>query len=211
MIGPVSAALARQFVIEHHYSRTAVSGVLRYGWYDGDVLMGVSIYDLGNHAMRQGVFGKENFSQVMHHHRLALHPDAPKFTASQFIAASHRQIVLDRPETSAVVTYADLCQGHSGTIYRATNALYTGLAAKGNLKFLTPDGELRPTQSLKGTWPERRATAAELGWSEVRCLGKPRYVYLLGSASKRRASRKALKWPVIPYCEIPDLASSLGK
>lgn len=198
MLVSVTPQEARDFVRTWHYSGSATSGVLRYGWKVDGILAGVSIYDTGNHAMRTGVFGPEYFTHVLHHHRLALLPTTKQGVASEFIATCLRQIRKDRPETWAVVTYADSCQGHHGTIYQATNAIYTGVRAKGNLKFLKPDGTLVSTQTLSGTWPERRSAAKELGWAEKRCAGKHRYVYLLGTKKQRR-SRPPLLWPTLPY------------
>lgn len=198
MIVPVTAAEAVAFVKGWHYSGTCVPGVLRYGWQEDGELVGVSVYDTGVHQMRQGVFGPEYYRHVLHHHRLAMREDTSRFAESQFIGACMRAMRVDRPDIWAVVTYADLCEGHDGTIYRATNAIYTGISAKGNLKFRTPDGRLIPTQSLSGTWPERRVEAAARGWAEARCLGKMRYVYLLGTKVQRR-SRPPMLWPALDY------------
>lgn len=150
--------------------------------------------------MREGVFGPEYFAHVLHHQRLAVHPDVPHGTTSTFLAASLRQLKVDRPETWAVVTYADADQGHAGIIYQATNAIYTGVATKGNIYFLKPDGSIGTMQSLKphGKWSERRSAAARLGWTECRSIGKHRYIYLLGSARQKRA-RPPLLWRALPY------------
>jgi hypothetical protein len=196
----VSGADAASFIREHHYSKTAVPGVARYGWVVDGVLVGATIYDNGNHAMRCGLFGPEYYTHVLHHHRLALVPGLPKCTASQFMGAAMRRLHQDRPECWAVVTYADSCLGHHGTIYQATNATYTGIVARGNLKFLDQDGAIQTTQSLSrfGAWPERRAEAARRGWTEIRCKGKHRYVHLLGTARERR-KYPPLLWPTLPY------------
>lgn len=200
MLVAVSASEAREFVSKRHYSGSASSGTVRYGWQEDGELLGVTIYNNGTHQMRAGVFGEEHSKRVLHHHRLALDPSAPKFTATKFIGASLRAIQKDHPNLWAVVTYADSCQAHHGTIYQATNAIYTGVVAKGNLKFLTPEGVIVPTQSLKGTWPERRAQARELGWQEIRCKGKHRYVYLLGSTrAQKKRGQPPLLWDVLPY------------
>lgn len=195
MLVEVTSKKAREFVRERHYTGSASPGVLRYGWEVDGQLVGVTIYDTGNHAMRQGVFGPEHYRHVLHHHRLAIEEGMPKGTASQFLGAAMRQIRRDRLNVWAIVTYADECEGHRGVVYQATNALYTGVRAKGNLKFRRPDGMLVPTQSLKGTWPERREEAARLGWTEVRCKGKHRYVYLL----KKRKRMPPLLWPILDH------------
>lgn len=190
----ISTSEAVDFVKARHYTGSAAHGVIRYGWEISGVLVGVTIYDFGNHAMRQGVFGPENYPHVLHHHRLAISEGMPKGTASQFLGAAMRRIKREHPDVWAIVTYADECEGHKGIVYQATNATYTGVRAKGNLKFRRPDGVIVPTQSLKGTWPERRAAAARLGWAEIRCKGKHRYVYLL------QPKRAPLLWPVVtPY------------
>jgi hypothetical protein len=204
VIVAVSPSEARDFVRARHYSRTAVSGIARYGWEVGGRLLGVTIYDLGVHAMRQGVFGPEHYGRVAHHHRLAVDVSAPRNTASQFLAAGLRKLHEDKPELWAVVTYADSCQSHDGAIYRATNATFTGVTARGNLKFRDEEGRLHPTQSVKGTWPERRSEAARLGWTEIRCGGKFRYVHLLGSRAFRRGIPGML-WPAVPYTEIQTI------
>lgn len=205
LIPDLDPQTAISFVSTWHYSRTAVAGMLRFGWViDGD-LVGVSIYDPGVHQIRTGVFGPEYYRHVIHHHRLAIRPDAPDQTASRFIGAILQWLRVNRTDVWAIVTYADLCEQkngkiHNGTIYRATNAVYTGIKAKGNLKFEDTEGQIRTTQGLKhvGTWPERRAEAARRGWTESRCKGKARYVYLLGTKRQRR-SRPPMLWPVLEW------------
>lgn len=206
----VSPSEAIAFTKQYHYTNSATYGMIRYGWEIDGELAGVTIYNAGNHDMRKGVFGSEHYTHVLHHHRLALHPDAPKFTASQFIGASLRQLVQDYSnELWAVVTYADSCY-HDGTIYRATNAIYTGLVAKGNLKFITPDGVIKPTQSVQGTWPERRKEAANLGWTEIRCKGKHRYVYLTGTGRQKKV-RPPMLWPEVPLTEQMKITAKANR
>lgn len=191
----VTAEDATEFVKRWHYSGAATHGVARHGWEVDGQLVGVSIYDTGTHPMREGVFGSEHYRRVLHHRRLALTDDAPRFTASQFIGASLKQLGRERPEVWAVVTYADLCQGHDGVIYRATDAVAAGVVGRGNLHLTDGEGRIRLTQSLAGTWPERRQEAHRRGWIETRCLGKARYVWLLGSGRQKRRLAAGLRWP----------------
>lgn len=142
----------------------------------------------------KSAFGDEYASRVLHHHRLALSPDAPKGSASQFLGACLRQIRKDRPDTWAVVSYADLSEGHTGVIYRATNALSVGIVGKGDLKFRDAQGHVQVTQSFAGTWEERRAEAQRRGWTEHRCEGKARFVWLLESGRQKRHLRSRLRW-----------------
>ncbi|MDQ1110689.1 hypothetical protein QE418_000137 [Microbacterium testaceum] len=190
----VSAEETTEVVKRWHYSGAASHGVARHGWEVDGRLVGISIYDTGTRPMRQGVFGPKHYRRVLNHHRLALTDDAPRFTASQFIGASLKQLRRERPELWAVVTYADLCQGHDGVIYRATNAVETGVVGRGNLHLQDAQGRIQVTQSLSGTWPERRQEARRRGWTESRCLGKARYVWLPGSARFKRRPVADLRW-----------------
>ena len=202
----VPARKAIEFVKKYHYSNSCSAGVARYGLYEGDELLAVSIYDRGTYPMQKAVFGKEYAELVRHFHRLAVHPKAPKNTASRMISASLRLLHEDLPEVRAVVTYADLCLRHTGGVYRATNALYTGITTKGTLKFVTNDFRILGSTSLKGSWSERRDEAHARGWKEVVCQGKLRFVYLLGSKTDKKVFRNKLKLEVIS--SIPDIPDS---
>lgn len=202
-VKPIAAAEAKEFIRLHHYSRSAQAGVLRYGWYDGEELLGVSIYNTGFRDMQNGVFGPEPAEHVLHHHRLAITDAARQrdLQVSAFIAECNR--ILGEMGYWALVTYADQDFGNVGTIYQATNALFTGIRAKGNIYFKTPDGEVMSVSSHLGkTWSERRAEAKRRGWTEHRSKGRLRYVYMLGTKSERRKRRKMLRWEVLPYPEL---------
>ena len=58
--------------------------------------------------------------------RLVVAAGEPQNTASILIGASLRQHRRDR-KYDTVLTFADLAQGHTGAIYKATNATYCGL------------------------------------------------------------------------------------
>jgi hypothetical protein len=85
--------------------------------------------------------------------------------------------------------------GHWGYVYQATNALYTGTG--GDPKFhIDAEGTRRGSYLSGYVTPER---AEAMGWTAYIGEPKHRYVYLLGSKSQRRASRRMLRYPVLPY------------
>lgn len=198
VVASVEPRRAVEFIAKHHYMGSAHAGTQRFGLWQPrqgeSTLVGVSIFDAGGPQTREVVFGPELRDRVLHHHRFALlprwsdlHPNLP----SEFLAATLRAL----PTIYwAVVAFADLCEGHTGGLYRATNAVFTGVSTIGNLKFRTPQGRIVMPRSMGGTWPIKRAAAAELGWEEIRCLGKLRYVWLL-----RSKARRYLKLPTYPY------------
>lgn len=61
--------------------------------------------------------------------RFCLAPNAPKNTASWFMAKCLKQIKQDGKYAS-IISYADPEQGHEGTIYRASNFHYLGTQKK---------------------------------------------------------------------------------
>lgn len=204
-VKPIAASEAKKFIRLWHYSRSAQAGVLRFGWYDGDELLGVSIYNGGFRAMQEGVFGKEHAAKVLHHHRLAISTEARDrgLKVSKFIKVCNSE--LGKLGYWALVTYADLDfvqegKNNPGHVYQITGAQYTGIETKGNLFFLDEDGALHSvSKSLGATWRERREEAARRGWTEHRSKGKLRFVYMLGSKEERREHRKNLKWKILPY------------
>ena len=213
-VDEIESSVAVEFISKFHYSNIAQPGIKRYGWFDsGDNLVGVSIYNTGYYAMQRGAFGPEHANAVIHHHRLAISNEARSqgLQVSMFIGECNRR--LGDAGYWGLITYADLDFDNTGTVYRATNAIFTGHVTKGNLYFVTQDNEIRQVSSALGkTWGERREEAKRRGWREVRSKGKYRYIYILTQSGnlKGREGRKyrknlknsrraLLRWPEEKY------------
>ena len=95
-----------------------------------------------------------------------------------------------------VVTYADPSSSHIGTIYQATNWLYTGLSSATPL-YDIGDGILHHSRSLAhglGTHSIRYLTSQGIDVKTVPQSAKHRYIYFLDQAWRSR-----LTVPVLPY------------
>ena len=95
-----------------------------------------------------------------------------------------------------LLIYADPAQGHVGTIYQATNWLYTGLSDAMPLYDLG-DGRLRHSRSLShayGTHSMRYFANHGVEVGVVRQSRKHRYLYVLDPTWRQR-----LLAPVLPY------------
>jgi len=95
-----------------------------------------------------------------------------------------------------VVSYADPSQGHLGTIYQATNWLYTGLSERMPL-YALGDGVLRHSRSFShafGTHSIEYFRRQGIDITVVSRGAKHRYMYLLDSSLRER-----LTVPVLPY------------
>ena len=57
--------------------------------------------------------------------RMAIAPDAPRFTASRMLAVMRKMIVAEKPELKRLISYQDT-EVHTGTIYKAAGWINAG-------------------------------------------------------------------------------------
>jgi hypothetical protein len=149
-------------------------------------------------SLRIGVCGEKWIDKVMELNRLCC--ESTKNVASTLVGRSLAML----PKPSVVVSYADTEQGHVGYIYQATNFLYTGLSAK------RTDWKIKGMEHLHGATvadmsrgKENRADFMREKFGDDFYLKdrprKHRYVFFVGSATERKAMRKALMYPIEPY------------
>ena len=194
-VGPVEQIDVREFCRRWHYTNSGGSASWNYGLFDGDVLVGVVAYNLPTREACAAVFGQEHLSHVAHMGRLVCAEDAPRNSESHLIAGSLKRLHQSQGFW-AVLTYAAQDEGHIGYVYQATNAIYTGTSSP-KPYYLDADG--RKWGSKSGTWSEAKRRADALGHTRVMSPPKHRYVYILGTPAERRARRKLLKLPSLPY------------
>jgi hypothetical protein len=176
-VSKIPSTIGKQFVKEHHYSHGIHNGPMCYGLFDGDTLIGVCAFaNPCSENVCSSVFGPEHKRKVTELHRLVILDGTPSNTESWFISRVLKLLKSDRPDLWAVLSFADATEGHLGTIYQATNALYTGTSGKATF-YLDAEGRLRhPRQNGVNISKER---AECLGWKPVKREGKHRYLYLL--------------------------------
>lgn len=195
-IGPVSTSDVSEFSARYHYARRGGGQLWRWGLWHGPILLGVVAYNLPTRTVCESVFGAEyGADHVWHMGRLVLAETAPRNSESRLIGGSLRAIEAGFPEVWAVVTYADTDQGHIGYVYQATNALYTGTAGEKS-HYRDTDGNIR-SDYQSGRLHVK--DAADRGWTRHPSGPKHRYVYLLGNKTRRRRSRKLLRYEIKSY------------
>jgi len=189
----VSYADVKNVLAETHYIGRPGSTSIRLGlWLDGE-LSGVLTYGTIPRPNSRAICGPEHAHRVLELTRLGLYESAPPNSESRFISASFRYLAAHRPDIAILITYADGRHGHVGTIYQATNWLYTG-ASTGDVVYLCDDGRILHPRTV--------------GWHDlpsgrwIPAGNKYRYVYILGSATQRRMLRKSLRWPALPYPKL---------
>lgn len=193
----IPATVGKPFVIEHHYSHGIHNGPMTWGMFDDGELVGVIAFATpSSENVRSSVFGAEYKNSITELHRLVLLDRMPRNSESWFISRGLKALKAERPYYKAVLSFADATEGHIGTIYQATNAIFTGQSSKARF-YLDQNGRLRhPRQNGHNVTKEE---AQEKGWTSVMREGKYRYLFFLGDKREVRQSKKILLLNQLPY------------
>ncbi|MDL5351115.1 hypothetical protein [Microbacterium sp. zg-YB36] len=203
----IPGGMGRDFIKEHHYTKGCHNGPMCWGLFDSERLIGVCAFATpSSENVRSSVFGVEHKSRVTELHRLVILDETPTNTESWFIVRALRGLQEYRPGIWAVLSFADGTEGHVGTIYQATNALYCGTTGRSRF-WRDQTGRLRhPRQNGHNITPEE---AAERGWVGEMRDAKHRYLFLLGDGpAHRRMLRRLVQVNVLEgYPKRPEVAA----
>ena len=184
---------AKEYIIKHHYSHGCHNAPSPcYGLFDGEELIGVLMFATPcSENVRASLFGEEHKTRVIELHRLHILDVTPTNTESWFISRCLKMLLQDKPQIRGVVSFSDMTEGHSGVVYKATNALRCGQTGKATF-YVDKDGRLRhPRQNGINITTKM---AEERGWTPVKRGAKNRYVYILGSKSEKIKYTKMCKY-----------------
>jgi hypothetical protein len=170
----------RDFIEKHHYSHSinGVQTTFCFALYDGfQKLAGAML--IGKTASR---LGKKD--GVLEIRRLVCVDDTPRNAESFFIGFVLRWLKKNT-EFSTIIAYADLDQGHSGIVYRASNFKMTGKAPddikleyKGRF-YHRRSLNIKHNGVLKAFAQELRAALESGAAKTIKTNGKNVYVYNL--------------------------------
>ena len=204
-VGPIHRRIARGLIEGKHYLRSWPAGTcLCLGISSGRRLVGALTLGVGPtnaHSIVDGAIRGNCLTLT----RFWLADQLPANTASRVLGVVLRALRKNTP-LKFVVTYADPSQGHLGTIYQATNWIYTGLSEAMRLYDLG-DGVARHSRSLGasfGSHSVRHFAARGVPVRTIPQAPKHRYVYFLEPGWRSR-----LRVPVPPYpkSEVSDAGS----
>ena len=201
-VSPISPVTAKSIVTREHYLHSMPGGTqLCLGVFTGDYPLGVLMLGVGPANVHRMVDRAEP-SDCLTLSRLWLSDDLPKNSESRVLGVVLRFL---RRETSVkfVVSYADPSAGHVGTIYQASNWIYTGTSLAMPLLDLG-DGRARHSRSLAhefGTHSLKHFKSHGINVRRIPQAAKHRYIYFLD-----RSWRDRLLTPVLPYPKMrtPD-------
>ena len=114
--------------MQYHYSKRVPISAVAFNVYEGMEWCGVIVYGYGANPHIAAIYDKWP-GQVLELVRVAL--NGKQKTTSECLAKSLKALKEYCPLVDLVVSYADVDQGHVGTIYQATNWIYVGLVNEG--------------------------------------------------------------------------------
>jgi hypothetical protein len=194
-IAPISQIDAKEILISNHYLHSFPGGTkLSFGVYLDARLLGALTFGVGPY-LGYKLVKDASPDDVVTLTRLWLSDDLPRNSESRVLGFVLRSL---RKETSLkfVLAYSDPSAGHLGTIYQATNWLYTGLSSATPL-YDIGDGIPHHSRSLAhqlGSHSIRYLTSQGIMVKTVPQMAKHRYIHFLDDSWRTR-----LLVPVLPY------------
>lgn len=241
-VASIDETPAKEFVLRHHYSGTYPAAVHRYGLHLGDTLVGVAVFAVPmQYLVLTNVFpDAEPVAGSLELARFVLVDDVPANGESWFLARCFEELAARGLQ--GVVSFSDpvprstasglVFPGHVGTIYQATNAVYTGRGSPAT-KIVLPDGTTLANRAMSKVrkrevgadyvidrlvgWGARPPTAAEsphawlqealssIGATRIRHQGNHRYAFRLGLTPRQRKRVVVAPFPQ-PYPKFVDAA-----
>ena len=192
---PISQTDAKTLIVRNHYRHSLPGGTkLSFGVIVNSRLFGALTFGVGPYLGYKLVNGATP-DDVVTLTRLWLSDELPWNSESKVLGIALRSLKRDT-SLKFILAYSDPAVGHLGTIYQATNWLYTGLSSATPL-YDIGDGILHHSRSLAhqlGSHSIRYLTSQGISARTVPQSAKHRYIYFL---NKVWSSRLAV--PVLPY------------
>ena len=190
----------KPFLEKYHYlGMKGFRNTKIYGLFDGDELVGVCVFH-GISAPETAVsaFGLKRDEQdgLYELGRLAMHPRLNGGNHTSWFVSRAIKMFSVFAKAKAIISYADASAGHTGAIYRATNAFYCGVTAPKYDYVDSVTGKVK--ERFK---PEEKGTAKT--YLKRDRPQKHRYVWLFDETL-------TLRWPIIS-CNWEGIPKSIRK
>lgn len=203
LVRRIPSRLALSVVVQKHYLQRRCSCSDAFGLFDPEGnLVGVMTFGMPpSPPLMVGICGREERGNVIELNRLWVDDGVPRNGESFFISRALKMI-----RWEIVVSYAEIGAGHIGTIYQATNWIYTGLSDKHTN--WTVNGKHAKTIANTYTLDEARLKFGD-DFIITDRPRKHRYVYFNAGGARKRELLRKLRYPNLPYPKRVD-ASSRG-
>jgi hypothetical protein len=208
-IQPIQPKLANDLICKNHYSGTVAKGVVYHlGIFVEHRLLGVAQFGYGIRPKDtcKWVDGT-NSDEYLELNRLWIGDELGANAESKSISLCLKWVKKNNTKIKWIISFADGMMGKVGTIYQATNFIYTGFRKDGGI-WMTKEGERLHSISL---W--HRHKTINRGELE-KIYGKPLYKVFGGQHRyfyfyDRRYIKKLII-PIQPYPKAIDLKTHLN-
>jgi hypothetical protein len=190
---------AMAMVVEHHYLHRKAPASFCFGLFDeSSQLLGTVVYGKpASPSLCKGIAGADESSRVIELTRLWIADITPKNAESFLIGNSLKMLPT---QYDIVVSFAEIGAGHLGTVYQATNWIYTGKSDRHVEWKLDGQGN----KHSRHLFDEHGGIngAKEFYGDRLKRLERPRkhrYVMFRGSKYRKRELLGKLRYPVMDY------------
>ena len=187
----------RYACLNYHYAKRVPTSRYSYNVYnDAGEWCGVVIYGPDASPYLASSNGFET-GEILELVRVALNGKQP--CTSMVVAETLKQIHKDAPEVKAIISFADMDEGHAGTIYQATNWIYLGIGGKRADGNFIINGKKYHNKSIH----ERHLSHEDLkkidpDFQMIRANGKHKYIFVFNKKLRKEQQKKALPYPKKP-------------
>jgi hypothetical protein len=191
---------ARYAVEKWHYSRSLPAGkTVRVGAWEAAGFIGCVIFARGSNKHLGKPFGLSQL-HCIELVRVALSPH--RTPTSRIVARACGMLRRQSPGLRLILAFADMAQGHIGTLYQAAGWTYTGRGTDDlrSRPYRARDGSIRHWRTVAGALGKRGrqrtvAAAIELGFVPLEKHPKHRYLLPLDDAMRAQIAPLARPYP----------------
>lgn len=195
-IQKISSRIANDMVVKNHYLHRKAQASYAFGLYEingnndglftSDKLVGCIIYGLpASPNVCRGICGEEYFNDVIELTRLWIDDCVGKNGESFLIGNTIKML-----DKKIIISYSEPDFGHVGSVYQATNWIYTGLTEKRTNRI-----------AINGSTTKHNRHECKKKENTV-LVDRPRkhrYIYFNTDKRKKGELIKKLRYKVLPY------------
>lgn len=186
-----NAKAIRYAILKWHYSRSVPMVQVGYAVFnEAGEWCGVICYGIGANNHIGSPYGLAT-GQIAELVRVAL--NGKQESTSKALALSLKLIKKDCPLLQMLVSYADTGQEHVGTIYQATNWVYTGRQKVTDSLIDPVTGKVTHGKTINSVY------GSQIGLQKVKGTDKLKYIYPLTKEMRKRAETLRQPYPKKEY------------
>jgi hypothetical protein len=223
VVRQIEKSLAEDMIVKYHYSHKWSLCQVAYGvfyitnkqsdFFDAIVekLIGCIVFSQpAGRSAAASISDLIKVDECMELIRLVILDGYGRNIESFSISQSLKLLKRDFSHVRAIISYSDTEQNHIGTIYQATNFLFTGLNSDTNLM---PNFSVSLIGPPNYKWMHSRSVSSRWGSHNVEYLkkkigktfwrkkeaGRLRYIYIISDKKTKKEIMKTLKMKILPY------------